>query len=305
MGILNVFEVYRRERLKNPRAGFGLIEALVGVSVAIISMYGIISLLQVQSRETRSLEERLAALDLEKSIISSLTNFSVCSFMINHGGGHTLTVANIGTATPPVLTISKVFAGSTPASLVLAETGQPVSPYVRSLIPLSIKIENILRTGLADTYSGDLMIQYDNARLVRPLKPTRVRVSLRTTGAVDPHPVNGCTGGATMSTGLFCNTWNEDPPGPNIHGCAAPDSGFCHIPNSENAAQCVISAMDDDTSAYSYPFTSNGRTYTSVKVPASHASLKCQISPDPAGGFRYKAYHNCGMVNCVYTCLFL
>ncbi|MCB9026336.1 MAG: type II secretion system protein [Bdellovibrionaceae bacterium] len=230
-------------------SGFGLIEMIVAISISLIVSYGIISLTVMQNRENRSLAEKLSALELEATLISTLNNFATCSFTVNQSGPLSLDTSLLGTSIPPVFELQKVYAGVLTSSMVLAEVGVPISPFTQKLAPSSIRVENIIDSGLPDMYSAELHVHYNNDKRVRPIKPSRVRITLRTAGAGVVKTISGCTGGASTISGSFCNTWNEDPPGPNSAGCVSPDNGFCHIPNSESAAICVISGTDDDTMA--------------------------------------------------------
>ena len=69
-------------RALRSQVGFSLVEVMVVSSVMIVIMLGMATMMANQRREAKSLNESLAQMDLEKLLISSLANGSICTTLL-------------------------------------------------------------------------------------------------------------------------------------------------------------------------------------------------------------------------------
>lgn len=178
------------------KQGMTLVEVLVSFGIMGILLYGVMTIQVNQRKEVQSLTESLAANDLHKILTASLSNGSVCKYILNNPVPLTFdsTVFSGGiTSSPPVLTPSlPIYASVNPGPPVL--TG-PVLAQVNSLASTysqTLKIQNIKLViigapsvlpppGPGVTFTGNWMIEFDPLTSVRPMKP----LSIITTLSVD------------------------------------------------------------------------------------------------------------------------
>ena len=66
--------------------GLSLIEVMIGAAVGLIVIFGISSSLVSQSKEANGLTQKLAAADLQKSMISLLSDGSICTLELTQVG---------------------------------------------------------------------------------------------------------------------------------------------------------------------------------------------------------------------------
>jgi hypothetical protein len=64
--------------------GQGLLEVIIAIGIMGIMMLGFASMMSSQYRETGALEQKLAAMDLEKLLIASLADGTVCQYVLNN-----------------------------------------------------------------------------------------------------------------------------------------------------------------------------------------------------------------------------
>lgn len=155
--------------------GISIIETLVALGIMSIMMIGFTTMISNQQKETKSMSEVLAGLDLQKNLITVLSQGSVCSYMLNNPNQLTFNSNSLPqTITPTV----PVYAGVTLGipSGVVAQVGQPASTYSSSMIVKSIKLNVI--GGAGSIYAANWIIEFDENKSVRPHKPISVSTVL-------------------------------------------------------------------------------------------------------------------------------
>lgn len=202
--------------LKNS-SGFSLIEALVAIAVGLMVSYGLVTMQLNQQKETKSITEKMLILDFEKLLLQTLSDGSVCTFMLTNtsydpANPKTFDETLIGSATPPVIQLpGNQIVGSTAATVAagpfLAKNGQ--RPFAdRNLVVNTIALKNIQTLG-PTSYRAEFEIDFDQTLLVRSSKPIRLSTVLRTDNS-SPRRVTSCGVVTSASSAYWLGTALND-----------------------------------------------------------------------------------------------
>lgn len=199
--------------------GISLIEVLVATGVLMILMMGIVSMTLTQQKETKALSEKLAALDLEKLLITTLANGQICSAelatqIFNASGPYVIDTTALATQTINLTTLhSAPTVGATP----MITTNSPASAMASHLLVDKVTFKNFVSTGPADSYFADLTVAFSGG--VRSISPIIIKMLIKTNPA-DPanaKRVTGCLESGHTGTSyryMFTTTQNWTvPPG--------------------------------------------------------------------------------------------
>lgn len=189
----------------------------MGIVVAAMS-----SIFTNLNHESKAMSEKLGAMDLEKVLISSLDG-SACLYALtlptpitfaanapmSSGAPQTRQLPS-SPANPARLYSSYDSATATPGP-ILTQVGQLASPYSNSLVVRSIALELTEISGA--TVKGRWRVDFDGTRLVRPVKPAYVSVTL-TANISNPGAAtftscqgSGGGGGAAGGSGEWCGAF--------------------------------------------------------------------------------------------------
>lgn len=238
--------------MKKNNKGMSLIEVLVAVSILSIVMAATTSLIIRQNKETQALTEKLVSLDLENILIQSLSDGSLCTRMLTDTTYDTrnpvvFDSSLIGTANPPEISLpnDQIVAGAS-ATLTggpfLVKKNQVFSNLAPGLIPISIKIANI-REHSADTYSGEFIIDFDQSKIMRPIKSLRVSTTFKTDTSTPRRILYcGAKGVVTVVRSAAASAWRWPSvgavclPGEKVMG----GGGSCRSRNSLGDARIYV-----------------------------------------------------------------
>lgn len=193
-------------RVLRSRSGQSLIQTLVSMGITLIIIAGMASYMTSQSRETRALSEKLAALDVEKLLISSLADGQICSaelanpaiwttgatpYTVNHTSAATLLAESKN--------LTSLHSGILNTSPALVQVGVPPSPMSTSLTVAGITINNFRETGV-DQYLVDIVISFTGT--VRPIKPIVLQKTIKTASLpIGAKAITSCLGAAATPSG--------------------------------------------------------------------------------------------------------
>ncbi len=208
--------------LKNQK-GMSLIEVMLAAAIMLVVGAGISSLILSQARETKSLAEVLAALDLEKNIIASMADGTVCQYMLNNPSQSTFN----STALPyKVTSPGPIYAKIAPTGPgpIVAKVGDTASAYSSSMIIKSIKLEVL--NGSGNSYMGNWLIEFDETKSVRSHKPISIGATLNV-DSTNPTAAKfvGC-----MTTGMSQGYMQSCPSGTFSVGYGADGVIQCQSP---------------------------------------------------------------------------
>ncbi|WP_374078698.1 type II secretion system protein [Bdellovibrio bacteriovorus] len=260
--------------MKNQK-GMSLMEMLVSIAIMAIAMAGVVTLQMHQQKETRAISEKLALLDFEKLLMTSMMDGSTCKFVLNDPTPLTFNSTALNPSAPQYLTPSRpLYAkvnGGTPGA-VIAQLNQPLTPDNTSLVPRTIRLK--IESGNGSTYVGRWEVHFDSARLVRALKPVTASAVLTVDNSTPTAArVVDCIGSGVSQ---FVNV--------TYHSfCATPPGGTVLKPAQPNR-MCALSATDDD-----------------VGPMALASDYKCRVEGNAASWMGF-APLGCGQVACIAVC---
>jgi hypothetical protein len=203
-------------RIKNNK-GISIIEALVGLGIASMVLYGLTSMQINQQKETRALSEKIGVLDVEKLLLQNLADGSLCTYMLTNTtydptNPRTFDQTLIGSPTPPTISLpGNQIVGSASATVAtgpyLAKVG--VSPSTNpNLVVNSIQINGIVDLG-SNNYRADFEIGFDPTLLIRRPRPIKLTTILRT-DASTPRNILSCAGFASTTNTFWAETGATD-----------------------------------------------------------------------------------------------
>ena len=155
--------------------GVSIVETLMAVGIMSIMMVGFTSMISNQHKETKSVSEILAGLDLQKNLISVLSHGSVCSYILNNPTQLSFDSRSLPQTLTPTLPIYANVSAGVPGAII-TQVGQPASTYSASMIVDSIKLRII--SGSGTMYTANWIIEFDKSKSVRPHKPIMVSTVL-------------------------------------------------------------------------------------------------------------------------------
>lgn len=185
--------------------GLGLVELLVAVGILAIIVSGMATMFTNQQKETKALSEKLAALDLEKSVILMTSSQDMCkTFFTNNP-----TIAQVPTAslppialTSPIVSIANLYTDATSNIEYLSTNGASVnnivSPISSQLRIRSIQIQNIQPFNIGN-YKANLVISLQGG--VREIKPIVSSILLSSTSAGASTIFTGCPKNPAVGSG--------------------------------------------------------------------------------------------------------
>ena len=197
--------------MASPRAfrhnsGQSLVQVMVGLAIASVMFAAFTTMTVNQNRETRGLTEKLAALDLQRTLTAMLGVSSTCGALFAPGNLKSSTVmpfdgSGVNASSPYVISLRTVPSGGTNPPLI-AE-GQAASPLSTSLKVASENGIQILVKSLVPP-SAALKIKFDASEMVRALPDLQFPLALTISGPATSTTITGCAGeggGAPSPTG--------------------------------------------------------------------------------------------------------
>lgn len=178
--------LFMKKQLRN-NFGFSVMEVLIAVGLLGIVSMGLVSLIQNSNKSVAAVEEKLAILDLEKTLVSLSIGRNLCSKSFTTSAAYyTYPVA---TGVPTSISVSALYLSVSDAlPLAQASLGLGNNP---NLLIKSINIKNILGSGT--NYMGDLTIAFDYKKNTTARKDLSTKVILLGTVASGDITLTSCT----------------------------------------------------------------------------------------------------------------
>jgi hypothetical protein len=208
-----------RRALLIDQRGQSLIQVLISIGLMGIIMLAFTSMMTIQQRETNALSEKLAAVDLQKTLSAVISDGSVCGYIMNNPTPLTFDATAVSSASPQEISLPAsrpLYASFSPPNIlgpIVAQIGHPPSSYSNNLIVNSIKLSidgapsPMPPPGPGATFKGSWLIGFDSTKLVRSLKPTAVSTILTVdTSSPTSAKVSGCKGGGGMNNQSICES---------------------------------------------------------------------------------------------------
>lgn len=179
---------------------------MVGMAVMAIGMVAFSSMMKVQQNEVRALSEKLASLDLEKLLITTLANGSICTALLSNSAVNSDAPYTIDASSSIDLSTQGIPASDAPGAPSLIRAGDLASTMSPTLKVGSIKVSNFTSVG-SDRYLAEIQVSFDSSSWIRPIKPIKVKTAINTAANV----ISGCDGGGAIEqfkylTGSGCGS---------------------------------------------------------------------------------------------------
>lgn len=173
--VISKFRITLKRQFGN-QAGVSIIEVLVAGGIMAIIFAATASLIASQQKEGRALAEKMASLDLERLLINSLSNGTICSAelasnVFNSTGPYKIDTSNLATQ---VINLSSLHASKLASAPTLISVGQTASSLSYSLKIDTIRFQNFVSAGLPDLYLTDLEVSLKGG--VRSFKPAPMQL---------------------------------------------------------------------------------------------------------------------------------
>lgn len=184
--------------------GASLIEVLFAVGLISILMAAMVSMAVNQSRELKALSEKMAALDMQKTLTNLTATQDVCEKtileMVTAGATH----FTFPTATPPTATtklnLNGLYADPTSTTMFVSN-GTSFSPVANHLLANDIHLTNFSFNG--SVLLADLVVNFSD--FVRAMKPAVTKVRLLTTVSGANTNILGCPASNPSNISLLTN----------------------------------------------------------------------------------------------------
>jgi Tfp pilus assembly protein PilV len=187
------------DRLKNSK-GQSLVQVMVAAAIMGIIMMAMVSTQTMQSRENRSLSEKLAILDFQRLLTSSLADPAVCTFLLTNAGPVRFSAAQVqpNSSPAPIDLGNQLLAGAVASAPAIARVNEAPSPLSLNVVVQSIQLTNIkceapcANPAASDQFVGTVQVNFVPNRLVRALAPASSRVLLQTQNVGGNKEVQSC-----------------------------------------------------------------------------------------------------------------
>ncbi|MGZ3722107.1 MAG: hypothetical protein ACXVA9_04200 [Bdellovibrionales bacterium] len=194
--------------MKSGNSGQALIQAIIAVAILGIVMAGFSTMMSSQSRQTQTLNQKLAQIDLLRVLSSTLSDANVCTYILVNPAPLPFDPTNIPTKPPLAFPITKVPVSGAPtaATIFVADGKTPASPMTDSLVIKSMEFTDIVcgATPCLNTtnlFTANFQIDFDGTKLNTPLAPLKFPVSFTTTGPAGAQKVSACVGSGSTTGG--------------------------------------------------------------------------------------------------------
>ncbi|MGZ3768852.1 MAG: prepilin-type N-terminal cleavage/methylation domain-containing protein [Bdellovibrio sp.] len=165
------------------RKGMTIIEVMVAIGIMSIVLAGMTTMQINMQKETKALTEKMAVLDLEKFLISTLADGSICTAELTPSilNGSSSFSVNVGNPSKTSIVLpSGIHSSITDPSKVLVQPGALISPLSNVKVkPNGVTVSNFANAG-TDLYTATINVEFESDNLVRSLKPISVKTMVNT-----------------------------------------------------------------------------------------------------------------------------
>lgn len=186
--------------------GLSILEVLISMGILGILMTAMTSFFLSQNREVKFLQENLARLDLETSLLKAFSAGGVCTFILSDATQSSssskpnrsvdvidsTSEASIGAT---VISINRIPIAASSSVGDLVTVGDLASANSQSLKVSAMKFVNFRNVGV-DQYVADFSVEFDQSLIVRRLKPLvlkNIGINTKTTDPSNAKSISECS----------------------------------------------------------------------------------------------------------------
>lgn len=182
--------------MKNNNSGFSLVEVMIAAAIMGGLLTAYLNMHQMQNKNAIMLQNTIARMDLEKSILNSLSNGAICSFLLNDiSQSSTASPPNrsvdifdstlINSSSPLIIAIKSLPASANATAPSIATVGKPASGLSSKIIISAMKF-TIIPIQPPDIFLGDFQIDFDQPLGAKKLQSIIIKNIQIATDAASP-----------------------------------------------------------------------------------------------------------------------
>lgn len=193
--------------LANQR-GQSLIQLMISMAISGVVMMALITVTSTEAKQSAAMQQKLAALDLQRTLTAALQDGSICSYIVattSVPAFDPLTFSAPGEHL--FMRMSSIPSSVTPGAipLVVADNQTAVSPIDDSVTAQSIAIDDVQCnprpcTGDTTDYTANITVTLTSQSLLSPLQPLKFPVTLKSTGTTGKQVMGACRGQSVLET---------------------------------------------------------------------------------------------------------
>jgi Tfp pilus assembly protein PilV len=259
--------------LKNER-GESLIQVMIAAAIAFIVIAAVTSIMANQQKQISQTNQKLASLDLLRVVSTALADTPACTYMITQPPQPAFDPLAVGTANSPVFNLQRIPSTSLPGGPIAIKVSstESASPLSNSLFVQSITVGDLscgtaACTATSNTFSANVTVTFDSAKLITQLHPLKFPILFHTTGPANSQSIANCGGGSAPScaadTISFCDL-PATTSGAVTGTCASPTTGTCSY-------SCTLGTWTNPSSNS----CTAGRKWTSVGAAVLNGFAYC------------------------------
>jgi|GEM_PF-5492975 len=180
-----------------------LVGTLVALGITSVLILAIFSIMDHLYSENKALSEKMAALDLQRTITQALSNPAICGAMF--ASSNLVTPTSLPFDSTSIATNPYTFAlreiSSGGSATALAVAGEPAGLMSSSLSLLKADAKPTsgitIRVTSMSPPSGLLLVNFDQQKLVRSIRNLSFPLSFNVSGPADKTMITGCAGSAS------------------------------------------------------------------------------------------------------------
>ena len=256
--------------------GFGLVQVLVTVAIMGVVLTAVATMMVTQMQETKAMTEKLAVLDIQKSLSNNLAKADVCSFNVLRSTS--IAFDSGANPIPNIQLDNALYAGAGVNSPIFIEKNKAPSVISSNVVVDSLWLTNIRCNPMPCVASNNTFLANVEARLksggmVRQVRPPTTEITVTTTGAGSSKTIAGCYG-AVVATELTCVNLSNGhyvvacPPGWALTG------GGCHLGSGYNETLQGITVLPNSPNSYN---CSGWRNSGGTNVYGAAYAICCKI----------------------------
>ena len=192
---LRIFEAFkmREKRLftnrnfqAQPSRGMTFTSTLTSMAIMGITFSAIVSIISTQSGENLFIRQKLVSTSIEHHLLKTLQDSEKCACHFDptqNEHGSDLSIDTTKDSSHDIklgILRDNCDFSDDQTSHIIVEKGKEVKGGLLKV--KSIKVSNVHPTGTVDQYGGDLIVEYDEERLIRAIRPIRIPLVL----SIDP-----------------------------------------------------------------------------------------------------------------------
>jgi hypothetical protein len=239
--------------MRSRQLGQSLVQILVSLAMLSITMTIVASLIYYQTSASRAISEKLASIDLERVVSSTLGSDNHCASMFVAGnvvaGSLTFDASTVSPATPYFIDFGKIVDANNQSIATLGGQASPLS------LSLNVAAAQGIRLAVTSPTSASLLINFSQNDLSRPIRNLAFPMHIQTTGPIASSTVVGCTGIVTFGT---CPA-NQVLVGISAAGvvCRSPNIQFFRFPTAGSYTGDAVCALNGAGPCVSQGFGAN------------------------------------------------